>query len=147
MKSSNGKRERSLPQNHGFHPYFSLMSEKLHRLKTWEHTGEKPPHLPGCVLITTAVYLVWIFISSSLPWSLSKGRHFQQIHLFTSLSRTRQTNFSPVFPTEVRQASPRAKLPKGPLHSQLVLAAWQDQRNPEQCLLQGPHKCARHGSK
>lgn len=66
MKSSNGKRERNLPQNYGFHPYFPLRSEKLHRLRTSEHTGEKPLHLPDCVLITTGVYLVWIFISNSL---------------------------------------------------------------------------------
>lgn len=56
MKSSNGKRERSLPQNQGFHPYFFLRSEKLRIFKTWEDTGEKPPHLPGRVLITTGVY-------------------------------------------------------------------------------------------
>lgn len=51
------------------------------------------------------------------------------------------------FPPQVRQASPRAKLSKGPLHSQLVLAAWWDQRNPEHCLLQRPYKCTRRGSK
>lgn len=96
MKSSNGKWERSLPQNRIFHPYFPLRSEKLLRFKTSEHTGEKPPHLPDCVLITTGIYLAWIFISNSLPWSLSKGRDFQQMHLFTCLSRARQPNFSPV---------------------------------------------------
>lgn len=97
MKCSNGKRERILLQNHGFHPYFSLRSEKLHRFRTSEHTGEKPPHLPDCVLITTGVYLVWIFISNSLLWSLSERRHFQQMHLFTCLSREGQPTFSPVF--------------------------------------------------
>lgn len=98
MKSSKGKRERSLPPNHGFHPYFSLRSKKLHRFRTSEHTGEKPPHLPDCVLITTGVYVVWIFISSSLLWSLSEGRPFQHCSpVWAGQGRVRQPTFSPVF--------------------------------------------------
>lgn len=109
MKSSNGKRERSLPQNHGFHPYFSLRPEKLHRFRAFEHIGEKQPHPPDRVLITTGVYWVWLFISSSLLWSLREGRHFQQMCLFTCLSRARQPTFSPVFSSPGEAGKPKGQ--------------------------------------
>lgn len=137
----------SLPQNHGFHPYFSLRPEKLHRFRTSEHIGEN--NLILLPMFWSQQVFIWYgyLFPAHCSGLWGKEGTFSRCVCSPAWAGQGSQLFLLCFPPQVRQASPRAKLSKGPLHSQLVLAAWWDQRNPEHCLLQRPYKCTRRGSK